>query len=123
MIIISTYNKIFNSNTNNNKNRNKKFKGNSISMRLEDNEKSDLMNKYLSINNSNSKYLSSNKTKSYNKISKSIPKYKVQLSNKNESFNNNCNGHSRYTVSKKSFRKDNNLKDHFSFIKRISKYK
>ena len=92
-------------------------------MRLEDNEKSDLMNKYLSINNSNSKYLSSIKTKSYNKISKSIPKYKVPLSNKNESFSNNYNGNAKYTISKKSFRKDNNLKEHFSFIKRISKYK
>ena len=121
-LFISTYNKIFNSNTNNNKNRNKKCKSNSISMRLEDNDKSDVVNKYLSINNSNSKYMSSIKTKSYNKISKSIPKYKVPLSNKNESFINNYGGNVRY-MSRKTFRKDNHFKDHTSFIKKVSKYK
>ena len=123
-LFISTYNKIFNNNTNNNnKNRNKKFKGSSISMRLEDNEKSDVINKYLSINNSTSKYMSSIKTKSYNKISKSIPKYKVPLSNKNESFINNY-GNIRHSMSKKTFRKEKRLNEHASFIiKRVTKNK
>ena len=122
-LFISTYNKIFNNNTTNNKYRNKKFKGSSISMRLEDNEKSDVINKYLSINNSNSKYMSSIKTKSYNKISKSIPKYKVPLSNKNESFINNY-GNIGHSMSKKTFRKEKHFNEHASFIvKRITKNK
>ena len=120
-LFINTYNKIFNSNTNNSKYRNKKFKGTYISMRLEDNEKSDIINKYLSINNSNSKYMSSIKTKSYNKISKSIPKYKIPLSNKNESFINN-HVNKRYQMSKKTFRKDNHFNEHASLIiKRVKK--
>ena len=114
-LFIKTYNKIFNSNTINSKYRNKKFKGTYISMRLEDNEKSDIINKYLSINNSNSKYMSSIKTKSYNKISKSIPKYKIPLSNKNESFVNNY-GNMRHSMSKKTFRKDNHFNEHASLI-------
>lgn len=120
-LFISSYNKIFNSNTKNSKNRNKKFKGSSISMRLDDNEKSNIINKYLSINNSKSKYMSSIKTKSYNKITKSIPKYKVPLTNKNESFINNYEN-IRHSMSKKTFRKDNHFNDHASFIvKRVSK--
>ena len=122
-LFISTYNKIFNDNAANNKCRNKKFKGSSISMRLEDNEKSDVINKYLSINNSNSKYMSSIKTKSYNKISKSIPKYKLPLSNKNESFINNY-GNIGHSMSKKTFRKEKHFNEHASFIvKRIIKNK
>ena len=124
-LFITTYNKIFNNNNNStsNKYRNKKFKGSSISMRIEDNEKSDLINKYLSINSSNSKYMSSIKTKSYNKINKSIPKYKMPLSNKNESFLNNY-GSIRRSVSKKTYRKENHFNEHASFIlKRVSKNK
>ena len=121
-LFISSYNKIFNNNTTNNKNRNKKFKGSSISMRLDDNEKSDIINKYLSNNNSNSKYMSSIKTKSYNKISKSIPKYKVPLTNKNESFINNYGGNIRHSMSKKTFRKENHFNEHASFVvKRVIK--
>ena len=86
-------------------------------MRLEDNEKSDLINKYLSINSSTSKYMSSIKTKSYNKISKSIPKNKVPLSNKNVSFLNNI-GSIRHSISKKTLRKENHFNGHASFILR-----
>ena len=121
-LFINTYNKIYNSHTRNNKNRNKKIKGSSISMRLDDNDKSDLINKYLSINNS-SKFLSSIKTKSFSKISKSIPKYKAPLSNKNESINNNF-GSIRHYLIKKTIKRDKKVNDHTSLIyKRITKNK
>ena len=121
-LFINTYNKIYNSHTSNNKNRNKKLKGSSISMRLDDNDKSDLINKYLSINNS-SKYISSIKTKSFNKISKSIPKYKAPLSNKNESISNNF-GSIRHYLTKKTIKRERRVNDHTSLIiKRITKNK
>jgi len=121
-LFINTYNKIYNSHTSNNKNRNKKLKGSSISMRLDDNDKSDLINKYLSINNS-SKYLSSIKTKSFSKISKSIPKYKAPLSNKNESIANNF-GSIRHYLTKKNIKREKRVNDHTSLIiKRITKNK
>ena len=121
-LFINTYNKIYNSHTSNNKKRNKKIKGSSISMRLDDNDKSDLINKYLSINNS-SKFLSSIKTKSFSKISKSIPKYKAPLSNKNESINNNF-GSIRHYLIKKTIKRDKKVNDHTSLIyKRITKNK
>ena len=121
-LFINTYNKIYNSHTNNNKNRKKKIKGSSISMRLDDNDKSDLINKYLSINNS-SKFLSSIKTKSFSKISKSIPKYKAPLSNKNESINNNF-GSIRHYLTKKTLKREKRVNDHTSLIiKRNTKNK
>ena len=121
-LFINTYNKICNSHTSNNKNRNKKLKGSSNSMRLEDNDKSDFINKYLSINNS-SKYLSSIKTKSFSKISKSIPKYKAPLTNKNESITNNF-GSIRHYLSKKTIKREKRINDHTSLIiKRITKNK
>ena len=124
-LFTKTYNKIFNNGTckynSSNKYRNKKIKSTYISMRLEDNEKSDIINKYLSINNSNSKHISSIKTKSYNKISKSIPKYKVPLTNKNESFVNNY-GNIKHSMSKKTFRKEYRANDHSALImKKIKK--
>ena len=120
-IFLLTYNKIFNSNTFNSKRRNKKFKGNSISMRLEENERTDF-NKYLSNNNSTSKYTSNTKPKSFNKINHNLQKYKVPLTNKNknESFINNY-GTNRYSKPKRAFRKYSYFNEHASFvIKRVS---
>ena len=121
-LFINTYNKIYNSHTRNNKNRNKKIKGSSISMRLDDNDKSDLINKYLSLNKS-SKYLSSIKIKSFSKKSKSTPKYKAPFSNKNESINNNF-GSIRHYLTKKTIKREKRVNDHTSLIiKRNTKNK
>ena len=121
-LFIKTYSRITKSNTNNNKYRNKKFKGSPISMRLDDNEKSDILNKCLSVNN-NSKCLSSIKTRSFNKNNKSITKCKVPLSNKNESFIKKYEN-IRHSMSRKKFQKIMHLNEHASFIiKKIIKNK
>ena len=121
-LFIKTYNKIYNIHASNNKNRNKKLKGSSSSMRLDDNDKSDLINKYLSINNS-SKFLSSIKTKSFSKINKSIPKYKAPLTNKNESIVNNFRS-IRHYLTKKTIKREKRINDHTSLIiKRITNNK
>ena len=121
-LFINTYNKIYNSHTSNNKKRNKKIKGSSISMRLDDNDKSDLINKYLSLNKS-SKYLSSIKIKNFSKKSKSTPKYKAPFSNKNESINNNF-GSIRHYLTKKTIKREKRVNDHTSLIiKRNTKNK
>ena len=121
-LFMNTYNKIYNIPTSHSKNRNKKLKGSSSSMRLDDNDKSDLINKYLSINNS-SKYLSSIKTKSFSKINKSIPKYKAPLTNKNESIANNFRS-IRHYLTKKTIKREKRVNEHTSLIiKRITKNK
>ena len=54
-------------------------------------------------------------------ISKSIPKYKVPLTNKNESFVNNY-GNLKHSISKKTFRKEYRVNDHSALImKKIKK--
>ena len=54
----------------------KKIKNNSVSMR-EENEKSELLNKYLSGNNTNNKFVKHIKSRSINKIGNIIPGYKL----------------------------------------------
>ena len=91
-------------------------------MRLDDNDKSDLINKYLSLNKS-SKYLSSIKIKNFSKKSKSTPKYKAPFSNKNESINNNF-GSIRHYLTKKTIKREKRVNDHTSLIiKRNTKNK
>ena len=79
----TNYNKIFNVNTKN-VFRTKKNKNRSISMLLDDNDKKEY---YFWMNNSTNKYISKLNAKSNNKIN-SLPKYKLSLSNKNESMVN-----------------------------------
>ena len=87
--VVSTYNKIYN---NGNKNiitpikndffiKTKKIKNNSVSMR-EENEKSELMSKYLSGSNTSNKYIKHIKSKSLNKMG-CIPNYKLPITNNN----------------------------------------
>ena len=86
--VISTYNKIYN---NGHKNiitpikndifiKTKKIKNNSVSMR-EENEKSELISKYLSGSNTSNKYIKHIKSKSLNRIGNNMPGYKLPMAN------------------------------------------
>lgn len=89
-LIISAYNKIYNKNMisplRNNNNTNiyqnlKKIKNNSASMREDNEQSSEIINKYLSGNSSSNKYFPHLKTKSLNKISNKILGYKFPINN------------------------------------------
>ena len=112
---ITNYNKIFNINGNNGYGQ-KKNRNRSISMLLDDYDKKE---NYFWMNNSTNKFLSNINGKTINKINKnSLPKYKLSLSNKNESLANLRN---MKDMPKKIIRKKWNIKGNNSiFIKRIS---
>ncbi len=112
---ITNYNKIFNINGNNGYGQ-KKNRNRSISMLLDDYDKKE---NYFWMNNSTNKFLSNIKGKTINKINQnSLPKYKLSLSNKNESLANLRN---MKDMPKKIIRKKWNIKGNNSiFIKRIS---
>ena len=112
---ITNYNKIFNINGNNGYGQ-KKNRNRSISMLLDDYDKKE---NYFWMNNSTNKFLSNINGKTINKINQnSLPKYKLSLSNKNESLANLRN---MKDMPKKIIRKKWNIKGNNSiFIKRIS---
>ena len=112
---ITNYNKIFNINGNNGYGQ-KKNRNRSISMLLDDYDKKE---NYFWMNNSTNKFLSNINGKTINKINQnSLPKYKLSLSNKNESLANLRN---MKDMQKKIIRKKWNIKGNNSiFIKRIS---
>ena len=109
---VTNYNKFFKINTY----KTRKNKIRSISMLLDDSEKKE--NNFL-INNSINKYFSNLKEKSDNKIN-SLPKYKLSLSNKNESLANFIN--MKDNLPKKINKKKWNINSgkNSIFIKRIS---
>ena len=94
----------------------KKNRNRSISMLLDDYDKKE---NYFWMNNSTNKFLSNINGKTINKINQnSLPKYKLSLSNKNESLANLRN---MKDMPKKIIRKKWNIKGNNSiFIKRIS---
>ena len=110
----TNYNKIFNVNTKN-VFRTKKNKNRSISMLLDDNDKKEY---YFWMNNSTNKYISKLNAKSNNKIN-SLPKYKLSLSNKNESMVNLRN--IQDSLPKKAIKNNWNIRGSNSIIiKKIS---
>ena len=112
----TNYNKIFNLN-HKNEYGTRKHKGRSISMLLDDFDKKE---NYLWINNSTNKYIANLNMngKSANKINR-LSKYKLSISNKNESLVNLRN--IQDVMPKKLIKKKWNIKGNNSiFIKRIS---
>ena len=109
----SKYNKVFNMNKKNLYGA-KKYKTRSISMLLDDNEKKE---NYNWMNNTLNKQLSNLNVQKSNKMN-ILTKYKLSLSNKNESFANLKN--IKDTLSKRMFKNNINIKGKNSiFIKRI----
>ena len=111
----TNYNKVFNTNKKN-INGTKKHKSRSISMLLDDNEKKE---NYNWLNNSINKQFSNIKGQTINKIY-SLPKYKLSISNKNESALNLRN--IKDTLPKKILKNNLNLNvkgKNSIFVKRI----
>ena len=111
----TNYNKVFNINKKN-INGTKKHKSRSISMLLDDNEKKE---NYNWLNNSINKQFSNIKGQTINKIY-SLPKYKLSISNKNESALNLIN--IKDTLPKKMLKNNLNLNvkgKNSIFVKRI----
>ena len=111
----TNYNKVFNINKKN-INGTKKHKSRSISMLLDDNEKKE---NYNWLNNSINKQFSNIKGQTINKIY-SLPKYKLSISNKNESALNLRN--IKDTLPKKILKNNLNLNvkgKNSIFVKRI----
>ena len=111
----TNYNKVFNINKKN-INGTKKHKSRSISMLLDDNEKKE---NYNWLNNSINKQFSNIKGQTINKIY-SLPKYKLSISNKNESALNLRN--IKDTLPKKMLKNNLNLNvkgKNSIFVKRI----
>lgn len=88
-LIISAYNKIYNNKNINSPLRSinnsniylnlKKIKSNSVSMREDNDQSTEIINKYLSGNNSNNKYIPHIKSKSLNKIGNKMLGYKFPI--------------------------------------------
>ena len=113
----ATYSKILNNlcvkenkSPNKRENKNKK-KNNSISMYMEEYDKSLLENKYIS--NRGKKYNSNRKNNGYNKIIGLIPNSRFPLSGKNQIGNKSTNAHS---MPKKYLQKDKNSVSYSSLI-------
>ena len=114
----ATYNKILNNlcvkekNSPNKREKKNKKKNNSISMYIEEYDKSVIENKYIS--NKGKKYNSNRKTNNgYNKIIGLIPNSRFPLSGKNHISKNNNNAHS---LPKKNLQKDKNTASYSSLI-------